>query len=143
MKTATDLLQNFDTETELGIVDIDTTHKEFLELVENTTKLKGPSFASEFSRLLEHTIEHFKKEEDTMKQMGHGSLIEHISDHQRILGDMSRFNDKVQAGRTQMARAWLNDSLIDWFDTHVKTMDSAFVADLKSKDLEGFITEMA
>ncbi len=143
MKTVTDLIQHFETNTELGIVDIDTTHREFLELVEKTTKSSGANFALEFSHLLTHTMDHFKKEEESMKQLGHGSLIEHISDHQRILGDMSRFNDKVQAGRTQMARAWLNDSLMQWFDTHVKTMDSAFAADLKSNSVESWVTETA
>lgn len=122
---------------------MDTTHIQFLQLVDKMTMLKGADFAAGFQELLNHTIDHFQKEELTMKQLSHGSLIEHISDHQRILGDMSRFNAKVQAGKTMMARAWLNDSLISWFDTHVKTMDSAFAADLKSQNIAGFITETA
>ncbi|GAB2191097.1 bacteriohemerythrin [Sessilibacter sp. MAH1] len=143
MTNINDLVSNFDPQLKLDLVEVDTIHQEFLHLVEQATKAKGLEFADIFKNLLAHTQAHFSGEEENMKKIGHSSMLEHISDHQRILGDMSRFNDKVQVGRTQMARAWMTDSLLQWFDTHVKTMDSALAVDLKKHLHKDSITESA
>lgn len=67
-----------------------------------------------------------------MAELKHGALAEHRADHQRILGEMERFNQKVAAGRQAMARAWVSDTLVQWFHSHAQTMDSALAADIKA-----------
>lgn len=104
---------------------IDQTHQEFVELLNATRAAKGAEFARLFAELFAHTQQHFAAEEKMMEDSACPTLGEHRADHQRILGDMDRFNQRVIAGRSAMARAWLDDSLPDWFNTHLKTMDAA------------------
>jgi len=131
MPTPQEMLAHFQDSYALGDDEIDRTHIEFLELCVAAANAKGADFADAFRALFEHTSHHFADEEAKMQATGYPAFGEHRANHQRILGDMDRFNQRVAAGRAQMARAWLNDSLPAWFDLHAKTMDSALVAHLR------------
>ena len=109
---------------------IDQTHREFVALLEATRAAKGPEFARLFTELLAHTRQHFAAEEQMMQDSACPILAEHRADHLRILGDMQRFSERAAAGRAAMARAWLDESLPDWFNLHLRTMDAALVAHL-------------
>lgn len=109
---------------------IDQTHQEFVALLEATRAAQGAEFARRFAELLAHTRQHFAAEEQMMQDSACPTFGEHRADHQRILGDMDRFNARVAAGRAAMARAWLDESLPDWFNTHLRTMDAALASHL-------------
>ncbi|GAB3373346.1 bacteriohemerythrin [Azotobacter armeniacus] len=130
MPTLHEMLERFQDNYALGDDAIDSTHLEFLELCLAAANAKGPGFAEKFKALFEHTSRHFADEEAKMQATGYPAFGEHRANHQRILGDMDRFCQRAAAGRAQMARAWLNDSLPAWFDLHAKTMDSALVVHL-------------
>lgn len=130
MPTHHEMLDAFDTYT-LGDPAMDSTHLEFLKLCLETAHASGPEFAQKFQALFQHTDQHFGDEEQRMQSTGFPAYAEHRADHQRILGDMNRFSQRIQAGRASMAKAWLNESLPAWFDVHAKTMDSALAAHLK------------
>lgn len=133
MTSITEIKAQFDSNYRLGVPSMDDTHLEFINLVQATIEADKNSFPSAFDSLFEHTRTHFATEEDIMEQLDHGSKAEHVADHQRILGDMDRFNQKAAAGRATMARAWVGDSLLQWFHTHAQTMDSALAADIKTR----------
>ncbi len=132
MRSASEMLSGFEGLYALGEDQMDETHLEFLNLCASTAAASGQEFADQFQHLLEHTEAHFSWEEELMKEINHGAFAEHRADHQRILGDMSRFCERAKAGRGMMAKAWVSDSLLAWFDIHAKTMDSALAADIKS-----------
>lgn len=134
MPTHTQMIEQFDTHYRLGEASMDKTHHEFLQLCVQTLSAQGEQFADRFATLLEHTRSHFAQEEARMRSSAFPSSAEHYMDHQRILGEMDRFNQRVHAGRSTMARAWLADSLSSWFDLHAKTMDSALAAHLKDQN---------
>ncbi|MGB1091956.1 MAG: bacteriohemerythrin [Oceanobacter sp.] len=117
----------------IGDTVMDEVHEEFVVLGLLAQNAKGQAFADAFKRLFEHTQQHFADEEARMQATGYPAYGEHRADHQRILGDMDRFNQRIQAGRSAMARSWLNDSLPNWFDVHAKTMDSSLSAHLNQK----------
>jgi len=123
--------QRFDDELLLGNPEMDQTHREFLDLHAELLQAKGPAFGECFNQLLEHTRAHFSFEEDLMTQSDFPSTAEHKADHQRFLGELDRFAQRVHAGSTMMAKAWLKEQVPDWFLTHVISMDSALAAHLK------------
>lgn len=131
MPTTQEMLQHFERYT-LGNTDMDKTHEEFLTLCLETHAATGAAFAEGFQKLFEHTHQHFADEETRMQATGYPAYAEHRADHQRILGDMNRFCQRLQGPRAIMAKAWLNESLPAWFDVHAKTMDSALAAHLKT-----------
>ncbi|MYM62499.1 bacteriohemerythrin [Pseudomaricurvus sp. HS19] len=114
----------------LGDAEMDHSHDEFMQLAQQAASAQPAEFAPALQQLLQHTQEHFEKEELRMHSSDHRLLNEHRAEHQRILGDMERFCQRARAGRSTMARAWVRDNLLDWFSAHVKTMDSALAAHL-------------
>ena len=120
----------------LGDKIMDQTHREFVGFVRDISGLPSSQIGPLFQTLFDHTRSHFETEEKCMQAIGHGLYAEHRANHQRILGDMERFLQRAIAGRGTMAKAWAVDSLMDWFSTHAKTMDSALAADLKEKSPE-------
>ncbi|MDY0050520.1 MAG: hemerythrin family protein [Halothiobacillaceae bacterium] len=125
----------------LGHATIDRTHAEFIELVKRTIEADGTAFPALFDALYAHTREHFAAEEALMVKNAAPATQEHCTEHgriladmrrfnERILADMRRFNERILAGRPMMARAWLRDTLPDWFALHTTTLDSVLAAHL-------------
>lgn len=133
MLTIDNCIANFTSDYTLGVDPMDVTHREFLTLVQQANSASKGGFAPVFNELFQHTQAHFRAEESVMAELDHGARAEHRSDHQRILGEMERFNQKVASGRHTMARAWVADTLVQWFHTHAQTMDSALAADIKAR----------
>ncbi len=114
----------------LGDAEMDHSHEEFVQLAQQAASAQAAEFVPALQQLLHHTQDHFQKEELRMHSSDHRLLSEHRAEHQRILGDMERFCQRAEAGRSSMARAWVRDNLLEWFSAHVKTMDSALAAHL-------------
>ena len=131
MPTSREMLDRFDATYAVGDPTIDHTHREFLELCVAAAPLQGAALAEQFCALFAHTQAHFADEEARMRASGYPALGEHRAHHQNLLGDMERFCQRTAAGRSAMARAWLGDSLPQWFDLHARTMDSALAAHLR------------
>ena len=123
--------ERFENDLQLGDAGMDHMHREFLDLHARLLQAKGPEFAECFTALLEHTRRHFASEEILMDATGFSATAEHKADHQRFLGELDRFAQRVHAGSTMMAKAWLKEQVPDWFLTHVISMDSALAAHLK------------
>ncbi|MEJ2620237.1 MAG: hemerythrin family protein [Candidatus Thiodiazotropha sp.] len=129
------LINDFDNRFMLDVKQMDETHLEFVDLVNRLDVADKESFQSLFKILAEHTKAHFENEQLMMEQSGFPATSEHVSDHQRVLGELARFGKRVAAGSTTMARAYVREQLPHWFDLHVKTMDSALAAHLKSRQV--------
>jgi len=127
------LLENFEHDYLLGHEDMDTTHREFVDLLNRLDAASKQAFIPLFAELLEHTQAHFAAEDQWMQDTGFPAIREHIGEHQRVLGDLQRFNMRVKAGNTMMGRAYVREQLPSWFELHAQTMDSALAAHMKDK----------
>jgi len=109
----------------VGVENIDSQHKNFFEI---TNRLWGDVRPGELEDLLmqiyRHTREHFRDEEQFMKDVGYPDLAEHRDAHDQLL---SRFND--------LSRAAVNDSsqleplrtfLAEWIVHHTVEHDQKF-----------------
>lgn len=133
MPTSSEMLEQFEATYAMGDASIDHTHREFLELCIAAAQAQGAAFAERFAALFAHTQAHFADEEARMQASAYPAFGEHRAHHQNLLGDMDRFCQRAGAGRSAMARAWLNDSLPQWFDLHARTMDSALAVHLRQQ----------
>lgn len=127
------LIDPGDLRFELGYEAIDYTHKEFIALVNKIGKAPGEDFADLFIQLAIHTEAHFAAEERLMEQSGFPAIREHLSEHQRVLGELHRFGQRVQAGSIVMGRAYITEQVPQWFRLHTSTMDSALAAHLNNQ----------
>lgn len=117
----------------LGVDSMDSTHQEFIGLLNRLGNTHDkPTFISLFAELVKHTEEHFAAENALMAETGFPAIQEHEADHLRVLGQLHRFGKKVAAGSTMMGRAYIEEQMPTWFKLHAATMDSALAAHIKA-----------
>lgn len=116
----------------LGIDEMDNTHIEFIDLVNSMENTSNAEFICLFAHLLEHTRTHFEHENQLMIEYGFPAISEHRSEHERVLGEMTRFSRSIQHGLVAFGRSYVHDSLTQWFPLHAATMDSALAAHIKA-----------
>jgi hemerythrin-like metal-binding protein len=117
---------------QLDIPVIDTTHAEFVVLINRLGNADPEEFATLFQELLAHTRAHFAMEEELMRLTHFPGRREHLTEHGRVLGDMERFAERLAAGKTIFARAFVEDRVPDWFANHTRTLDSDLAQHLKA-----------
>ncbi|MDO6681698.1 MULTISPECIES: bacteriohemerythrin [unclassified Oceanobacter] len=119
----------------LGHADIDADHQQFTERLAQLKAASGAAFIQQFGQLTDHLAEHFERENSLMMQSGYPASAEHRGEHNRVLGEMTNFRARVEAGRVRFGRAYALEQLPGWFDLHVSTMDAALVEYLKRSPL--------
>jgi hemerythrin len=120
----------------LGVADMDNTHVEFVDLVNRMENSTNAEFILLFERLLEHTRAHFEHENRLMTAHGFPAISEHRGEHERVLGEMTRFNRVIHKGLVSFGRSYVNESLPQWFPLHASTMDSALAAHIKANNIK-------
>ncbi len=128
------LIEAFEQRYLLGISEMDETHREFVDLVNRLGVAPKAEFIPLFAELFSHTQRHFDHENRLMQASGFPAVREHTDEHQRILGELNRFSQKVATGSIMMGKAYVTQQLPQWFDLHAKTMDSALAAHIKSTE---------
>jgi hemerythrin-like metal-binding protein len=131
----TALIEAFEQRYLLGITSMDDTHREFVDLVNRLGVAPKAEFMPLFEELFTHTQTHFDQEKHLMETSGFPAIREHTDEHQRILGELNRFSQRVATGSIMMGKAYVTQQLPQWFDLHAKTMDSALAAHLKSEEI--------
>lgn len=116
----------------LGHAGIDDTHQEFIALINRIGMASKQEFAELFEQLVRHTEDHFESEKLLMEKSNFPAINEHLADHQRVLGELHRFGERVNAGSIALGRAYVIEQLPHWFQLHAATMDSALAAHLKT-----------
>lgn len=117
----------------LGVPDMDVPHAEFAALVNRLAEAEGETFAALFQALLIHTRDHFATEEAIMRRTHFPGRQEHLAEHGRVLGEMERFAERLAAGKTVFARAYIEDRIPDWFAIHTRTLDYNLAVFLQSE----------
>ena len=120
---------------QLGLIEMDETHREFVDLVNKLADAKGCDFENLFQVLVEHTRQHFAREKEWMEQSGFPAISAHEDEYQRILGELNQYKRKVSKGAISFARGYVSGVLPDWFKLHIATMDSALAFHLKQREV--------
>ena len=126
------LVEKFGT-IRLGYEPIDKDHDEFLGLLNALDGAGNADFPALFRQLYEHTEQHFERENLLMRESSFPAESEHKGEHLRVLGEFKQFNSRVEKGLIAFGRSFAKERLPQWFELHVATMDSAFVAHLNTK----------
>jgi len=114
----------------LGVLEMDQTHWEFVQLLNNLDLVPAERFPDLFAELIRHTQEHFANEDRLMEESGFPAIREHQGEHRRVLGELHHFEAQLEEGRSAGARAYVREHLPQWFIQHAATMDSALAGHL-------------
>lgn len=113
--------------TPLGYDPIDQDHTEFLQLLSRLKQCEDNEFPLLFEHMLDHCERHFDRENQLMQQFAFPAESEHSSEHRRVLNELRGFKSRVDQGRLDFCRTFLQTEFPQWFQLHASTMDSAVV----------------
>lgn len=116
----------------LGLPEMDDTHREFIQLLNELDAADNAAFPALFDQLIGHTQLHFQQEDRLMTESQFPAYSEHHGEHQRILGELNIFKKRVDKGLISFGRNYVRDRLPEWFRLHAGSMDSALVGHLKN-----------
>ncbi len=127
-------MKNFENEKHLlHNNDIDTLHKEFLDIYNNVDINDENSYRTQLTKLYEHSKIHFATEEKLMDESAYKTSKEHKDEHQKVLAEMNYFiNLSQNRFGINMLKAYYKEKVPSWFDLHLISMDSDLAHHLKN-----------
>jgi hemerythrin-like metal-binding protein len=110
---------------------MDDTHREFVDLLAATELADDETLIERFSALIDHTDDHFGREDQWMKDTQFSSSNCHTSQHDVILQVMREGMRRGKVnGDLAMVRQLAHELGI-WFPQHAQTMDAALAEHLQ------------
>mgnify|MGYP003347465823 CR=1 FL=1 len=110
---------------------MDDTHKEFVDLLALTETAEDDTLLDKFSALIDHTDDHFGREDRWMKDTQFSSSNCHTMQHSVILQVL---REGLRRGREEGDLVLLRDlarELGVWFTQHAQSMDAALALHLR------------
>jgi hemerythrin-like metal-binding protein len=114
----------------LGVESMDSTHQEFIAIVNSLGRADDEEFVALFQELLDHTESHFTAENKLMEEVQFPPIQIHMGEHHRVLEQMRDISNKVAQGSIATGRTFVL-SIPQWFREHAATMDSALAGCVK------------
>jgi hemerythrin-like metal-binding protein len=120
---------------ETGISFVDAQHQQLFDAVNRLGEaFQEPGMASQVGRLLDdlmdQTVAHFRAEEACMQAHGYPGFAAHAGEHTRLLRELQRFQDAVEAG--QGLPPGTMAFLAEWLNHHIHESDMAYAPFLKA-----------
>ena len=115
----------WDARFELGVPKMDSTHQEFVQMLNALGNASDDDLLRAFDALGAHTVEHFGQEDRWMAESGFGAMC-HPSEHMNVLEVFRLVRERLLGGDFPLARK-LARELVPWFENHAATMDTILV----------------
>jgi len=123
-------------EFELGIEPMDLTHREFVEQLNALLRLPDDRVIEGFTRLIDHTVAHFGRENAWMREHSYAGAEAHVKEHERVLKVMTAIAHFMETGGPRMGRMVARE-LADWFRQHARSMDAELAKFLRKAEAGG------
>ncbi|HEY0847120.1 MAG TPA: hemerythrin domain-containing protein [Noviherbaspirillum sp.] len=117
----------------LGVPEIDTAHRAFLDELGELLNLPDDKFGPAFLEMIGKVECDFREEEQLMEAIDYPGLQGHCEQHARVLGALHHVAPHVMGGDIALGRE-AAELLPQWFLFHLSTMDTALAFAL---DLDG------
>ncbi|MGE4242442.1 bacteriohemerythrin [Ramlibacter sp.] len=108
----------------LGFAPMDTTHEEFLALLDVLLAAPDAEVPAALAAVHAHSREHFAAEERWMTETNFPPADCHRDEHAAVLASMEGVSRRVAEGDLESARS-IARALADWFPGHADHLDSA------------------
>jgi hemerythrin len=115
-------------EFELGVPEIDTEHRELIELINSTyaalqAQRQSSNIMAFLGEIFAKISAHFALEESIMRKYRYDGYLEHKKEHEKLLDDirdiMDDYEDGIMPSEDELSRR-----LTDWFSEHFRTQDA-------------------
>lgn len=115
----------------LQMPEMDRTHVEFVDLLAAVQAADDAALLPHWQALIDHTDDHFGREDGWMTSTGFTSSNCHTTQHKVVLAVMREGAKRGAAGDLAIVRQ-MADELTVWFPQHAQSMDAALALHLKS-----------
>ena len=116
----------------LGLDVMDQTHREFIALLEQVDKAAESDLLPAWQRVVDHTQNHFDREDQWMRSTGFSSSNCHTMQHQVVLQVMHEVANRMQQSNDRAMLREMSQQLGEWFLHHAQSMDAALALHLRT-----------
>jgi len=110
---------------------MDSTHQEFVELLAKVVLAEDSALLTQWALLIDHTQEHFDREDQWMAATGFAAGNCHATQHNIILQVMREGGKRGLAGDLALVRQMAHELGL-WFPQHAQSMDASLALHLRS-----------
>lgn len=121
---------------------MDSTHEEFIALLAEAVQASDETLLSRWAVLIDHTQEHFDREDQWMAETGFASGNCHATQHDVILQVMREGGKRGLMGELDLVRQMAHELGL-WFANHVQSMDAALALHLRSAGFDPVTGQMS
>jgi hemerythrin-like metal-binding protein len=114
----------------LDLPAMDDTHREFVDLLAQVSSADEAGLMACWQALVDHTDEHFGREDHWMRSTGFSSSNCHSMQHQVVLQVMREGLLRGHAGQQDLVRQMARELAV-WFPQHAQSMDAALALHLR------------
>ncbi len=114
----------------LDLPAMDDTHREFVELLARVGTADDATLLAHWQALVDHTDDHFGREDQWMRSTGFSSANCHSMQHQVVLQVMREGATRGLAGDLPLVRQMAHELGL-WFPQHAQSMDAALALHLR------------
>lgn len=123
--------QQWSESLELGLPFMDSTHSEFMALLNAFIQMPNETGPVTWLALIEHTEQHFSREDRWMEKTGFSPSNCHTLQHRAILQIMREVSEREQKGEEGILLQTAEELSV-WFVHHVQTMDAGLALHLNN-----------
>jgi hemerythrin-like metal-binding protein len=110
---------------------MDQVHHAFVDLLALAQAAPDEALPQAWSAVIDHTIQHFGREDDWMKRTRFAAADAHIMQHKVVLNVMREGLALARAGQIQAVREMAGE-LAAWFTKHTQTLDAALALHMRA-----------
>ena len=121
---------------------MDDTHEEFIALLAAAVEAPDETLLSRWAELIDHTQEHFDREDQWMQATGFSAENCHATQHNIILQVMREGGKRGLQGELDLVRQMAHELGL-WFVNHVQSMDAGLALHLRSAGFDPATGEMS
>ncbi len=115
----------------LGHAQMDAVHEELVQRLERAAACRdAKSLGVELDRLIEHSRDHFEREEEWMSQIAFPMITEHRAEHRQLLAEMEMMRRRLRPLTLPLVLSFVRERLPEWLALHLVRMDSLLAAHL-------------
>jgi len=121
----------------LGLPVMDDTHQEFVDLLARAEAADDASLPALWNELVEHTTEHFDREDEWMLATGFALGNCHAAQHKAVLQVLRHGAAEAAQGNLAPIRKVIQELAV-WFPHHAQTMDASLALHLQGVGYDPF-----
>lgn len=100
-------------------------HQKLLNYINEQTSENKTILVDAYEDWYDHTVSHFKGEEDKMLELNFPPYMMHKSEHERCLENMRIvLKEFIKKDDSDMLKQYFEVDLVSWLTNHIQTMDT-------------------